>query len=59
MKYIVIQSKDLRQYLNNELDWTWTLKEAKRFKTRAEAKRFKSIKGIEGFDVLIEEFHRR
>jgi hypothetical protein len=53
--YVVIQNKSLQHYLDTNGNWTSILSEARRFNTRAEAKRYMQVKDIEGYDIYIQE----
>ena len=55
MSYVVIQDIPLQHYLDTNGNWATILSEARRFNTRAEAKRYMQIKDIEGYDIYIQE----
>jgi hypothetical protein len=52
--WVVIANKSLTKYVVERVHWTDKLSEARRFLTRAEARRFRDLNHIDGVLVFIE-----
>ena len=53
-KYVVVQDKELKRYIDTNHKWADDLGAARKFLTRAEAKRYMYSRDIEGYDIFID-----